>query len=85
MYARAIGDKVQGSEELQPSDGEFIPLMNYRRYRLIETGNQLFNSKGIAWVKDNLKSLLPANFVFKGDDPIMVFHFCRDSRLWPTT
>ncbi len=75
MYARARGGKIEDFDELQPSDGEFIPLMNYRRYRFIDTGTHLPNYKGIARAKDNLKSLLPTKFVFKGDDPIMIFHF----------
>ncbi len=29
VYARTIGDKAQSLDELKPSDGELIPLMNY--------------------------------------------------------
>ncbi len=66
---------MRGLKELVPNDVNFIPLMNYRRYRLEDTGDYLPNSKGISKKRDNLTSSLPLKYTFDGSDPVMVFHF----------
>lgn len=75
VYARRIGAAVPGLETLEPIDETFIPLMNYRRYRLDDTRTTLPNAKGISKTRDNMKSMLPQKFSFDGKDPIQIFHF----------
>lgn len=75
VYARDIGDKANGLKELVPTDVNFIPLMNYRRYRLQDATQSLPNAKGISKVRDNLASSLPIKYSFDGTEPVMVFNF----------
>lgn len=78
VYARKRGPASLSLQELSMPDYRYLPLVNYRRYRLPVTNAinpSLPDHSKLLKMWDNFKSELGSEFTFDGEDPAFIIHF----------
>ena len=78
VYARIRGPVEPGLVEISVPDYRFLPLVNYRRYRLERHSgreNRLPRHHRLLKHWENFQSEIGEAFTFDGEDPALIVHF----------